>query len=141
MPLWSSFHCLCCFIDDQFLFLNVYWLWWVIIRSWEQEWLEEYRGTRSKSKKQESYSPFNPTHRVRDNWRTSHMYVCLLLLAYAWFWTCVHWHVRSFFPYDFLKFSKSFWFLKFYTVWNFTDIHKLFVCPWKGQILYCLNLF
>ena len=32
------------------------------------------------------------------------------LLAYAWFWTCVHWHVRSFFPFDFLKFSKCFWF-------------------------------
>ena len=39
------------------------------------------------------------------------MYVHLILLAYTWFWACVHWQVHSFFPYDFLKFSKFFWFL------------------------------
>ena len=32
-----------------------------------------------------------------DNLCTSRTYVSLLLLAYAWFWTCVPWHVRSFF--------------------------------------------
>ena len=46
-----------------------------------------------------------------DNLSTSRTYVGLLLLAYARFWTCVRSHVRSFFPYDFLKFSKFFWFL------------------------------
>ena len=37
-----------------------------------------------------------------DNWHTSHRYVCLLLLAYAWFWISVRWHicwhVHSFVP-------------------------------------------
>ena len=28
-----------------------------------------------------------------DNWRPSHTYVRLLLLAYAWFWTCIRWQV------------------------------------------------
>ena len=36
-----------------------------------------------------------------NNWHTSRMYVCLLSLAYTWFWTCVRWHVRSFLPMTF----------------------------------------
>ena len=39
-----------------------------------------------------------------DNWHTLHTYVCLLLLVYTWFWTCVCWQTCSFFP----MFSKSF---------------------------------
>ena len=50
------------------------------------------------------YSGFN-------NWHTSRMYLHLHLLIYTWFWTCIHWHVRLSFPYDFLKFSKFFWFI------------------------------
>ena len=46
-----------------------------------------------------------------NNWCTSRTFVRLLLLAYAWFWTCICWHVRSFFPCDFSKFSKFFGFL------------------------------
>ena len=46
-----------------------------------------------------------------DNWRTSRTYVRLILLAYAWYLTCVRWHVRSFFSYNFLKFSEILWFL------------------------------
>ena len=48
-----------------------------------------------------------------DSWRTSRTYVRLLLLAYALFWTCVRWHVRSFFPYDFQNFSGSYNFITF----------------------------
>ena len=47
-----------------------------------------------------------------------HMYVCLLLLAYAWFWTCVWWDVHSFF---------LLWFFK---------VFKIFLAP---IILYCLK--
>ena len=39
-----------------------------------------------------------------NNWCTSHTYVCLLFLVYTWFWPCVHWHARYFFPCDFSKF-------------------------------------
>ena len=52
------------------------------------------------TKRQQTSNP------VFDNWCTSCMYVCLLLLAYAWFWTCVRWHICSFFLYDFFKFFK-----------------------------------
>ena len=38
-------------------------------------------------------------------------------MAYAWYLTCLLWHVRSFSPYNFLKFSEFLWFL-FYTVWK-----------------------
>ena len=41
-----------------------------------------------------------------DNWRTSRAYVRLLFLAYAWFWTCICWHARPFFPYAFKKFQN-----------------------------------
>ena len=34
-----------------------------------------------------------------DHWHMSRACVCLILLAYAWFWTYVCWHVRSFLPY------------------------------------------
>ena len=40
-----------------------------------------------------------------DNWHMLHTYICLLLLVYAWFWTCISLHLCSFFPYDLLKFS------------------------------------
>ena len=43
-----------------------------------------------------------------DNSGTWRTYVCLLLLAYAWFWTCVRWHVRSFFSLWFFKVFKIF---------------------------------
>ena len=50
-----------------------------------------------------------------DNWHMSCTCVHLLLLMYTWFWTCIRWHVCSFFLYDFLKvfqiFFKFFWFL------------------------------
>ena len=46
-----------------------------------------------------------------DNWCTPHTCVCLLWLVYVWYWTCLRWHLRSLFPYGFLKFSKCFWFL------------------------------
>ena len=48
-----------------------------------------------------------------DNSRTSCTYVRLLLLAYAWFWTCARSHVRSLFPYDFQTFSGSYIFKLF----------------------------
>ena len=47
-------------------------------------------------------------HAGFDNSRTSRTYVRLILLAYAWFCTCVRWHVHSFFPYDFVKFLQFF---------------------------------
>ena len=40
----------------------------------------------------------------------SHMYVHLFLLAYTLFWTCVHWQILPYLPYDFSKISKFFWF-------------------------------
>ena len=46
-------------------------------------------------------------------------------------------------PYDFLKFSKFFWFLKFYTVEKHASIYltfNLFVCPSKRQILNFMTL-
>ena len=43
-----------------------------------------------------------------DNCHTSRTYVRLLLLAYAWFWTCVRWGVRSFFLLWFIKIFKIF---------------------------------
>ena len=43
-----------------------------------------------------------------DNYCLSHTYVCLLLLTYVWFLTCIHWDVCTFFPYDFLKVLKNF---------------------------------
>ena len=52
---------ICC-IEDQLLFLIVYWLWWVIIQSWEWGWLEEQRVIRNKSKNQDCYIAFNLTH-------------------------------------------------------------------------------
>ena len=36
------------------------------------------------------------------------MYIYLLLLGYAWFWTCVHWDVHSFFLLRFFKVFKNF---------------------------------
>ena len=45
---------------------------------------------------------------VFSNWCTSHTYICLLLLAYEWFWTCVNWHIHSFFSLWFLKVFKNF---------------------------------
>ena len=53
-----------------------------------------------------------------NNWHMLPMYVCLLLLPYAWFWTCVHWEVHSFF---------SLWFFK---------VFKIFLAL---MILYCLK--
>ena len=50
-PLWNSFHCICCRIKDQLLFVNVYWFWWVIIRSQKLGWSEEKKGITNKSKK------------------------------------------------------------------------------------------
>ena len=38
----------------------------------------------------------------------SHTYVCLLLLAYAWFWICVRWDLHSFFLLWFFKVFKIF---------------------------------
>ena len=42
---------------------------------------------------------------VFHNWFMLRTYVGLLLLAYTWFWPCVRWRIRSFFSYDFFKFS------------------------------------
>ena len=56
-----------------------------------------------------------------ENWRTSRTYVLLLLLAYAWFWTCVRWYLHQFLPNNLFlpnKFSKFFWFLFFYIFKN-----------------------
>ena len=33
-----------------------------------------------------------------DNWHMPHMYMCLLFLMSTWFYTCVCWHIHSFFP-------------------------------------------
>ena len=43
-----------------------------------------------------------------NNWCTPCTYVCLLLLEYAWFWTCVRWDIRSFFLLWFFKVFKIF---------------------------------
>ena len=48
---------------------------------------------------------FSP-HTGFDNLRTSRKYVCVLLLAYAWFWARVRWHIRKMFAKEFLKFSN-----------------------------------
>ena len=63
------------------------------------------------------------------NWCKSHTYICQLLLAQAWFWTCVHWRVTSFLPYD-LKFSKFFCFLiTLYCLKTCCDVSDLqFIC-------------
>ena len=54
------------------------------------------------------------SHSRVHNWCTSHTYVRLLLLAYAWFWTCVHWHIFSlwFFKVFKLFLVLLFWFFK-----------------------------
>ena len=45
-----------------------------------------------------------------DNWSTLRSYVHLLLLAYAWFWTCVRWHLTLVFSVLFFKsFQNFFW--------------------------------
>ena len=64
-----------------------------------------------------------------NNWHMSRTYARLLLMAYAWFWTCVRWHLRSFFPYDFLKFSK------FSGSWNFILLKKLLLYIWPLFVL------
>ena len=43
-----------------------------------------------------------------NNWCTPCTYVCLLLLEYAWFWTCVCWDIHSFFLLWFFKVFKIF---------------------------------
>ena len=75
---------------------------------------------------------FKNTLSIFDNWRTSRTYVRLLLLAYAWFRTCVRWHVRSFIPYDFLKFSI------FFSSYNFILFKNLLLYIWS--LIFCLPL-
>ena len=51
-----------------------------------------------------------------NNWCTWCMYICLILLAYTWFWTCVRFDVCLFFPNIFklfLSFSGSYNFILF----------------------------
>ena len=43
-----------------------------------------------------------------DKWHPLHTYVHLLSMAYAWFWTWLHWHICWSFLYSFSKFSKFF---------------------------------
>ena len=43
-----------------------------------------------------------------NNWCMLHTFVHLLLLVYAWFWTCVCWDIRSFFLLWFFKVFKIF---------------------------------
>ena len=62
------------------------------------------------------------SHSRVHNWCTSHTYVRLLLLAYAWFWTCVHWHIFSLW---FLKVFKLFLVLLF---WFFKNL-MLYIWP------------
>ena len=71
-----------------------------------------------------------------DNWCTSRKYLRLPLLAYAWFWTWVHWHVRSFFSLWFFKVLKIFLvFIILYCLKTYDYIFKLFVCPCKRDSL------
>ena len=68
-----------------------------------------------------------------NNWHTSRTYVCLLLLAYSWFWISVRWHIC----WHVCSFFFSPWFFKVLkTVWKLT---YLFVI--EREILYCLHLF
>ena len=45
---------------------------------------------------------------VFHNLRMLHMYIHLLVLAYAWLWTCVRWEVCSFFSLWFFRVFKIF---------------------------------
>ena len=80
-----------------------------------------------------------------DNWHMLHTYICLLLLVYAWFWTCISLHLCSFFPYDLLKFSGCYLSTsEWVTVLNLTAIYllfNLFIQPCKRRTLYCLCMF
>ena len=70
---------------------------------------------------------------VFDSWCTSLTYVHLVLLAYAWFWTCV------FFSYDFLKFSGSYNFILFkgllLYIWTFIYLFAL-----EGDIFFTVYI-
>ena len=59
-------------------------------------------------------------------------HVCLLLLVYMWFWTCIHWHIRHFFPMIFES-SGSYNFLLFKNLMLYIWTSINFFALWRDR--------
>ena len=77
-------------------------------------------------------------HPEFNNWHASRKYACLILLACTWFWACIHWHVPTFFHYDFLQFLKFFCFL-YYICLKETFLFFIFLSKLFLNTLCCHN--